>query len=467
MKIIFLFITVFTLNLYASLIGSSFSQRDLQILEDLDINAAFITDYKLQEVYQYLSNRKSTNYYLEKYNDATLFVPRIRDILRQENIPDVFIYMAMAESYFTIDAKSSARAIGLWQFMNGTAKIYGLRNDLYVDERMDLVKSTYAATKYLNRLHDLFGKWYLAAIAYNCGEGRVIEAITRATIDMYVAKFPKMKYDKQIKKYRKVISDYQHRRVRFSKLSKIYREVKKWNLKPDVDYLLREQKGLNRQYLPRESRKYIRKIISLAMLNSQNFIKHEDNSHLLNLGISTTVATIPVKGGTHLKDIAKTIGMDYKKLLKLNSHIKQSIIPPNEKYYTINIPYSRLNRFNQNKDKIKTTKFAIHVVHRGDTLYGISKKYKVPYKVIKNYNKLRSNRLSLRQKIILPIPEDMINKFSSNTKKSRNSKRHYVVKSGDSLYSIARKHKIDIKKIIRDNNLKDTQLRIGDKLVIR
>lgn len=464
MRILILFITVFTFNLYASLIGSSFSQRDLQILEDLDIKASFITDYKLQELYEHLSNKRSTNYYVEKYNQAALFVPRIKDILRQEGIPDVFIYMAMAESYFTIDAKSSARATGIWQFMNGTAKIYGLRNDLYVDERMDLVKSTYAATKYLNRLHKLFGKWYLAAISYNCGEGRVIEAITRATLDMYVAKFPKMKYDKQIREYRKVIRDYQQRRVRFSKLSKVYREVKKWNLKPDVEYLLREQKNLSRQYLPKESRRYIRKIISLAMMNSQNFIKHEDNSHLLNLGISTTVATIPVKGGTHLKDIAKTIGMDYYKLLKLNSHIKQSIIPPNEKYYTINIPYSRLNRFNQNKDKIKTTKFAIHVVKSGDTLYGISRKYKVPYRVIKSYNRLKTNRLSLRQKIVLPIPEDMIVKLSS---KSKNRKKHYVVKSGDSLYSIARRHKIDIKKIMKDNNLKNTQLKIGDRLVIR
>lgn len=463
MKIFVIFVLSLSINLYASLIGSNFSQRDLQILEDLDIKASFITDYKLQEVYSQLSSKRSTNYYIEKFNKASLFVPRLRDILRHEGIPDVFIYMAMAESYFTIDAKSRAKAIGLWQFMNSTAKMYGLRNDLYVDERMDLVKSTYAATKYLNRLHDMFGKWYLAAIAYNCGEGRVIEAITRATIDMYVEKFPSMKKDKQVKEFRKIISAYQRKHTGFADLKDVYKKVLTWNLKPDVEYLLREQKNLSRQYLPNESRRYIRKIISLAMLNSQNFIKHEDNSHLLNLGISTTVATVPVKGGTHLKDIAESIGMKYEELYRLNSHVKQSIIPPNEQYYTINIPYSRLNRFNQNKDKIKTTKFAIHVVKSGDTLYGIAKKYKVPYKIIKNYNKLKNDRLSLRQKIVLPIPEDMIKMFSLNNIK----KRHYIVKSGDSLYSIAKKHKIDIKKIMKDNNLKDTQLRIGDKLVIR
>ncbi len=138
----------------------------------------------MQEVYQQYQNTRNSRHYVTKLNEASLFVPRVKDILKQEGIPDVFIYMAMAESNFTIDAKSSAKATGLWQFMHNTGIRYGLKSDMYVDERMDLVKSTIAATKYLNSLHKRFDKWYLAAISYNCGEGRVTEAITRATLDL-------------------------------------------------------------------------------------------------------------------------------------------------------------------------------------------------------------------------------------------------------------------------------------------
>ncbi len=458
----------FSIYSYASLIGSNFSQRDLQILEDLDIKSSFITDYKLQEVYEQYQNNRNSRHYVSKLNEASLFVPRVKDILRQEGIPDVFIYMAMAESDFTIDAKSNVKATGLWQFMHNTGLRYGLENNMYVDERMDLVKSTVAATKYLNSLHNRFDKWYLAAIAYNCGEGRVIEALTRATLDLYVKKNPSQKNSKKIRNFRKTISLYQQRKIGFSALSKIYREVKTWKNQPDVEDILVVQDKIDRQYLPKESRRYIRKIISLAMMNSLNFIKEDKNSHLLNIGISTTIATVPVRGGLHLKNIAESIGMTYKNLLALNKHIKQSIIPPNEKYYTINIPYTRLTRFNQNKEKIKDTKFAIHIVKRGDTLSHISRKYKVPTKLIKEYNNFKSNMLSIKQKIVLPIPSDMIGKikFATSDFKSKRIKK-YTVRSGDSLYSIAKKHKINVKKLMKDNKMKNTLLKIGDRLVLR
>lgn len=89
----------------------------------------------------------------------------------------------MTESSLKTRAYSRKKASGLWQFMPETAKQYNLKTDDYVDERRDLIKSTEAASKHLSYLHDRFGKWYLAAIAYNCGGGRLSKAIEKAGSD--------------------------------------------------------------------------------------------------------------------------------------------------------------------------------------------------------------------------------------------------------------------------------------------
>lgn len=457
---------------YASLIGSNFNQRDLQVLEDLDIKSSFITDYKLQKTYNYLLSNHNKKNYVRKLSNASLFVPKIKEILRNEGIPSTFLYMAMAESNFTMDARSSVRATGLWQFMSATGRTYGLKNNLYVDERMDLVKSTKAATKYLKYLHKRFGKWYLAAIAYNCGEGRVIEAITRSTLDMYVEQNPKAKKDPKIKAYRQVIFDYQRKKVKFYKLRRVYNEVKKWDMKPDINKLLIVQNKVSRQYLPSESRQYIRKIISLGMMNNQSFIVQDDNSHLMNMGATSSVATVSAKGGLHLKSIAKITGMKYKELVNLNKHLKENIIPPFEKNYDIYIPYSRLSRYNANKDQIKDSKLLVYRVQRGDSLGRIGKKYGISYKIIKDFNNLKSNFLSLKQKLIIPVAtkerkSKEIMKRAMNFRNVDKKILFYKVKNGDTLYSIARNHKVKLKKLMTDNKLNSNFISIGDKIVIK
>jgi membrane-bound lytic murein transglycosylase D len=452
---IFLIIATVFISANASLIGSNFSQRDLQILKELDIDPAYITDYKLQKTYnRYLQNIQDK--YVNRFNRASLFVPKVKEILREEGLPETFLYLAMAESSFTLDAKSSARATGMWQFMHSTAKNLGLKNDIYVDERMDIVKSTYAAAKYLNYLHDQFGKWYIAAVAYNCGQGRVIEAITRATIDLYEDENGK-KNDKanDIKEYRRTITLYQQKRVKFRELNKIYKEVLTWDVKPDIYELLMEQKDIRRQYLPEESRSYIRKIIALAMMNNQSFVTENDHAHIRNIGVSSPIATVSVKGGLHLKNIAKAIGMEYRDLKMLNKHIVRNVIPTYEKEYDIYIPYSRLSIFNQNKMNIEPTKYKVHIVKRGDNLFDIGRKYGISYKAIKSFNKLKSNKLALSQKLIIPFVEGTELKT-----------KDYYVKTGDTLLSIAKMHRVDIDKLMSDNKLKNSLIKKGDKLVI-
>ena len=133
MKTIFTILFLLQSVLFATLIGPNVELRDFDVLEELDIDKSFITDYNLQKTYNSLLAKSSQKTYLRKLNDASLFVPKIKKILRQEGLPSTFIYLAMAESYFTIDAKSYVNARGIWQFMKPTAKQYGLKNNLYLE----------------------------------------------------------------------------------------------------------------------------------------------------------------------------------------------------------------------------------------------------------------------------------------------------------------------------------------------
>jgi membrane-bound lytic murein transglycosylase D len=431
--------------------------NDLRILEELDIKSTFLTDYELQKEFQ-RRLQISQDRYTEKLNDAHLFVPQIKKILRENEIPSAFLYLVMAESNFILDALSSKKAKGLWQFMPGTAKRYDLEIDSYIDERMDIIKSTKAAVSYLKKLHSMFGKWYLAAVAYNCGEGRVIEGITRAKIDMYCEDvgYKQCRKEPKIKEYRNIIRQYQTKRMRFGKLAKVYRDVKTWDYEPDIDQLLVVQSKISRQYLPKESRNYIRKIISLAMMNNSDFLLADEHMHLLNRGLSDPIAPIKVQRGVLLKNVAKVIGISKKQLRSLNQHIKKNIIPFEEEEYTLYIPYSKLSRYNENKDNLEGTVFRPYRVKSGDSLFSLARRFDVNYRFIKKYNNLKSNIIRVRQELLIPIDPD-----------TYKTPINYTVKVGDTLGKIANAHKVKVSKLMKDNSLKTSQIRIGDKLVIK
>jgi len=450
-RLIFVFLILVNVG-FANFIGTNFNQRDLQILKEMDIPASYITDYKLQRTYsKFLKYRKTK--FIEHLNEASLFLPKIKDILKKEGVPSAFLFLVMAESNYTLDAKSNMKAIGLWQFMAPTAKRYGLKENMYVDERFDIVKSTEAASKYLKYLHNEFGKWYLAAIAYNCGEGRLIEAIARASVDIYAKEHG---ITKSVLRDRRIIRKYQLKRTSYYHLLRTYRKIQKWGIDPSIDTLLSVQRKFKRQYLPSESREYIRKIVSYALMSNRNFIL--DDSHLLNIGTSASIATIKVKGGTLIRSIAKCSGLSYRQLRQLNRQLKQAVISPNVKTYDVYIPYPNLVTYNMNKENLDSTKYVIHRVIRGDTLEKIGRKYGINYSIIKDFNGLKGSVLSLNEKILIPI--------ALNQKLPRTN-IDYIIKSGDTLEKIAHSHSMDIATLMHDNNLKTSIIRIGDKIVIK
>ncbi len=400
-------------------------KSDLDILKDLDIETSYIKDQKFQDYYSNFSDKHEGSY-VNSLNNGEDYIPEITNILKENDVPSVFLYMAMAESNFMLEAKSPKSALGLWQFMPGTASELGLKKNKYVDERMDFIKSTEAAVKYLTKLHGIFGSWYLAALSYNAGDGRVIEAITRATIDIY-CKENDCTNNETIQGYKKTLNDFERGRAKFRDVNEIYKVVKSWDeYKPTINHLLSEKKGNNRQYLPSESRNYIKKIISLAMMNNNDKLATSDN-RLLNRGRDSSLVRVDVSGGMLLKNIASLAGVTTDKLKKLNPHLKGNITPPADSKTQMYIPQSKLVEYNENKKNAK----ANAVTSNGDE---------------NNNNK---------------VLEDDLDTIESDYVKT------YVIKQGDNLFRVAKQYGTTTDKIMKDNNLKSNKVKKGDKIVIK
>ena len=156
--------------------------KDINILKNLDIDPHYIKDpdfLKLKEKQGIEYKKHLMRAIKEQYANIVL----VQEALKDEEIPDEMLYLAVVESGLRNKATSRQGAAGVWQLIPRTAKTMGLKVQGNIDERRDPVASTKAAAKYLKMLNDKFGKWYLAILAYNCGEGALRRAITRAGSD--------------------------------------------------------------------------------------------------------------------------------------------------------------------------------------------------------------------------------------------------------------------------------------------
>lgn len=406
MRKIFIFLVLSYNFLFAYFMVDDNYNRQLQVLKSLDIDTSFLHDNKLLDLKDDISKNQG-KYLLKVLEDGAEFVPMLRRMMNEAEIPETFLYMAMVESGFSTKAYSKAKASGLWQFIVPTAKKFGLEINDYIDERRDPIKSTEAAIVYLQKLHNIFGKWYLAAMAYNCGEGRVLRAIKEAGSD-------------------------------------------------DLKILLDEKK----KYLPAETRRYIRKIIAMANLSENiNFILKNEAGYLLNRGSDTVLfERVEIKGGSPLDSVAIAINMPLNQLLGYNTHLNYFFTPPDKETYHIYIPHDKQIDFINNFDE-KDIKLYVYVAKQGDTFTKISKMYNVPLKVIKDFNNIKSYSLKVGQKIFIPVSSgDITEKLASVNE--------YIIKKGDTLYSISSKHNVNIEAIMHANHLKDDIIYPGGKLAI-
>lgn len=206
-----------------------------------------------------------------------LYGSLIRDKLRERDMPEELIYLAMIESGFSAGATSPVSAAGVWQFMGPTAREYGLRVDRWVDERRDPVKATDAALDYLQWLHERYDSWYLAAAAYNAGFGRV-DRVLRAHADG-------RKGDEAI--YWEII-----------------------------------------EHLPRETREYVPRLLAATMLARQAF---REGFEVIPYG-PYEYDRVWVPGNTPLAAVARSLDVPAELMGDLNPHLIRGVTPPGTSY---------------------------------------------------------------------------------------------------------------------------------------
>lgn len=372
-KSVFIFFFVIFSNLQALQFTPEHYTQQAQILRNLDIEPNYLSDMFFLEFKESSIDMHSKTL-VDTMREFYKLTPMIRKILEKEDIPQEFLYLAVVESGLKAHSVSRTKAVGVWQFMKPTAQTLGLRVDPYVDERRDLVKSTYAAIAYLKKLKEQFGKWYLAILAYNCGDGKLRQAIKKAKSD-------------------------------------------------DLKVLLDPEK----KYLPLETRIFIRKILTMAFVaNNNDFLISEDSS-LLNYALFTELKKISVPASVSLKEIAKIARINYSDFKRYNSHFNYDFTPPDKKDYYVYIPLSKSIEFEKEFSKVKLAKVdttiphtKIYIVKQGDSLYKIAKKHKISVESIKEYNKIKGNFININQKLVLKIKE----KQNENAKISKKTQRN-------------------------------------------
>ena len=208
------------------------------------------------------------------------YLPMMRRIFQEHGLPQDLVYLALVESGFNPFARSPAEAVGPWQFIEGTARGYDLKVNYWVDERRDPEKATRAAARYLKDLHHQFGCWYLAAAAYNAGEGRVGNAMQKTAV-----------------------SDF-------------------WTL---------AKNGC----LPRETCEYVPKFIAAALI-AKNPEKY--GFHAVVYQRPLDYERIKIPGGTDLRAFAQSLGVPPQALRELNPELQRDMAPKEEQGYLLKIP---------------------------------------------------------------------------------------------------------------------------------
>jgi len=360
--------------------------------------------------------------HMERYlARSTRYEALMKKVLRDNKLPEDLFYIALIESGFTSNARSTASAVGFWQFIRGTGKRYKLQINTMVDQRRDPILATQAAAEYFKDLYKIFDSWYLSMAAYNVGEGRVL---------------------KVVKKYK--THDF-------------------WEL------------SRNKRALPGETDNYVPKYIA-AKLIAKNPDKYgfEGIDYMTPIEFDYLSFDQPV----NLRLMAEKMNINYEDFKDLNPRYKGEIAPLDEGKLSLRIPPGTLQAgVEAAKMSIASVvdfvpdqnEFDHHKVKRGDTLSTIARKYRTNIAYLREINDLtHKKKLRIGQRLLVPDRGPTVKNKKSNLNSEAIVKgAFYIVRPGDSLASIAEKYKVSVIDLKKTNKLsRKSKIKSGRRLAL-
>jgi len=451
------------------------------------------------------------------------YIPMISQYLTEAGLPKDLAYLAMIESGYNERAYSRAKAVGVWQFIASTGRNYGLEINTYVDERRDPVKSTRAAIAYLSALYDEFESWHLAVAAYNAGEGKIRKAISKydSTDFWKIAQgnYLKLETKRYVPKLIAAIiiakepEKYGFENIQYeAPLNYETVEVPRWtsvkavalacNMEPGE--LKKYNNELRREFTPPDRSSYPFKVpVGMGQDVAQNLPR-------VQAVVSTEFKTHTVRAGETLNAICKKYNLTKTVVLKSNN-LRSAGLQPGQR---LRIPYQTTTYEMLPEGTVargyltaeaSDGSFIIHKVRAGDTVYELARIYNVPVHLIAAWNDLHDiSRIRTGQQLVFYVreaeapllasvsspgiktekqlaPEHLKEAVQQGTGRQQvkgelavlraeldnsYSGDYYLVKEGDSLWTIARQYNLDARELRSRNGLASNVIHPGDRLLV-
>ena len=371
------------------------------------------------------------------------YIPIMREIFKEHGLPEDLVFVALIESGFNPYAYSRAQAVGPWQFIKGTGRLYGLRIDNWIDERRDPIKSTRAAARYLRDLYDRFGSWPLAMAGYNAGEGKIGRALIKAKADDF------------------------------------------WDLR-------------STRYIRRETKGYVPKFMAATIIAKNP----ERYGFTLDYHEPLRYDTVSVPGSADLRVMAQAAGVPYEEIKTLNPELRTELTPPYMEHYFVRLPVGTQQTFTDAYSQIPEERKIIgtrYSIRRNDTLAAISKRFGTSVSLLREINHLsQKHLLQVGDILFIPklqsVPRESKPRVASARKPSlkiaaaskkppvqmaaiekrdrlnsadEGKKILYRVKDGDTLWDISKSFNVSVQDLKKYNGMgKRSMIRPGDRLVL-